>query len=261
VPALEALADHAELRLAADAERDAPRHVVIEVILVLPVLRLDHRIVREDLPEVHVERGLFREAIICRQARVVDGAAHAVADIDDADAEMRAILEAQGIESLLAKNKIVRHRGTGRLAGPGKVEVTAADGGRTTLESRVDRLATLLFHKKLGSYRDKLARIERLAEAIARETLHADAATCRAAAQAARLAKTDLTTDMVREFTELQGTMGGIYAREEGQPEAVWKAIYWHYLPIGVEADAAPSKAQLGAAAATWAAVLVLEGT
>ena len=63
------------------------------------------------------------------------------------------------------------------------------------------------------------------------------------AAQAARLAKADLATDMVREFTELQGTMGGIYAREDGEPEAVWKAIYYHYLPIGVEADAPPSRA------------------
>ena len=53
------------------------------------------------------------------------------------------------------------------------------------------------------------------------------------AARAARLAKADLATDMVREFTELQGTMGGIYAREAGEPEAVWKAIYYHYLPIG----------------------------
>jgi glycyl-tRNA synthetase beta chain len=72
---------------------------------------------------------------------------------------------------------------------------------------------------------------------------------------AARLAKTDLTTDMVFEFPELQGTMGGIYAREEGQPEAVWKAIYYQYLPIAVEPDAAPARAQLGAAAVTWAAV------
>ena len=47
---------------------------------------------------------------------------------------------------------------------------------------------------------------------------------------------------MVREFTELQGTMGGIYAGEEGLPEAVWKAIYFHYLPVGVEADAPPSR-------------------
>jgi glycyl-tRNA synthetase beta chain len=49
--------------------------------------------------------------------------------------------------------------------------------------------------------------------------------------------------------------MGGIYAREEGQPEQVWKAIYYHYLPIGVEADAPPSRSQLGPAAVSWAAV------
>jgi glycyl-tRNA synthetase beta chain len=60
---------------------------------------------------------------------------------------------------------------------------------------------------------------------------------------------------MVFEFPELQGIMGGIYAREEGLPETVWKAIYFHYLPIGVEADAPPTREQLGAAAVTWAAV------
>jgi glycyl-tRNA synthetase beta chain len=49
--------------------------------------------------------------------------------------------------------------------------------------------------------------------------------------------------------------MGGIYAREEGQPSKVWKAIYYHYLPIGVDADAPPSRRQLGDAAVTWAAV------
>jgi glycyl-tRNA synthetase beta chain len=126
---------------------------------------------------------------------------------------------------------------------------------KSTLASRIDRLSTLLFHKKLGTYKEKAERIERLAEWIARDALGADDATARHAALAARLAKADLTTDMVREFTELQGTMGGIYAREEGQPEAVWKAIYFHYLPVGVEADAPPSKAQLGKAALTWAAV------
>jgi glycyl-tRNA synthetase beta chain len=60
---------------------------------------------------------------------------------------------------------------------------------------------------------------------------------------------------MVREFTELQGTMGGVYARKEGRPEAVWKAIYFHYLPHGVEADAPPTRVELGTAATTWAAV------
>jgi glycyl-tRNA synthetase beta chain len=125
---------------------------------------------------------------------------------------------------------------------------------KQTLESRLERLHTVLFHKKLGSYRDKAERIEKLAAHIAAEALGRPEAAADAA-KAARLAKTDLTTDMVFEFPELQGTMGGIYAREEGQPETVWKAIYHHYLPIGVEADAPPSRGDLGQAATVWAAV------
>src|SRR3954466_7964932 len=125
---------------------------------------------------------------------------------------------------------------------------------KTPLDSRLDRLHTLLFHKKLGSYRDKAARISVLAEWIARDVL-GSAQDAEHAATAGRLAKTDLTTEMVFEFTELQGTIGGIYARQQGLPEQVWKAIYYQYLPIGVEADAPPSKEQLGAAAVTWAAV------
>jgi glycyl-tRNA synthetase beta chain len=126
---------------------------------------------------------------------------------------------------------------------------------KVPLESRVERLSTLLFHKKLGTYKQKAERIERLARWIAREAFGAPEETAAHAAKAAYLAKADLTTDMVRELTELQGMMGGIYARQEGFPEAVWKAIYFHYLPVGVEADAPPSKAQLGSAAVTWPAV------
>jgi glycyl-tRNA synthetase beta chain len=126
---------------------------------------------------------------------------------------------------------------------------------KVPLASRIDRLSTLLFHKKLGTYKEKAERIATLAEWIAREAFGADEATAKHAATAARLAKADLATDMVREFPELQGVMGGIYARAEGSPEEVWKAIYFHYLPVGVEADAPPSKAQLGKAAVTWAAV------
>jgi glycyl-tRNA synthetase beta chain len=125
---------------------------------------------------------------------------------------------------------------------------------KQTLESRLERLHTVVFHKKLGSYRDKAERIEKLAAWIASDVLGRGEAAADAA-KAARLAKADLTSDMVFEFPELQGTMGGIYAREEGLPEEVWKAIYHHYLPIGVEADAPPSKAQLGKAAVVWAAV------
>jgi glycyl-tRNA synthetase beta chain len=125
---------------------------------------------------------------------------------------------------------------------------------KVALESRLDRLGTLLFHKKLGTYQQKAERIERLAEWMA-QTLGGNQEAVSRAGRAARLAKADLASDMVREFPELQGTMGGIYAREEGLPEDLWKAIYFHYLPIGVEVDAAPSRAQLGKGAMTWAAV------
>jgi glycyl-tRNA synthetase beta chain len=126
---------------------------------------------------------------------------------------------------------------------------------KVPLEARVERLGTLLFHKRLGSYQAKALRLGRLAEWVARSILQASDAVATQAGLAARLAKADLATDMVREFTELQGVMGGIYAREEGLPEGVWRAIYFHYLPVGIEADAPPTAAQLGTAATTWAAV------
>ena len=126
------------------------------------------------------------------------------------------------------------------------------------LDDRLARLDTLLFHKRLGSYRDKSERMAALAERIARDVLGCPDATGDAR-RAAILAKADLTTDMVGEFPELQGVMGGVYAREQGEPEAVWKAIYHHYLPIGVGADDPPSKAALGAAAATWAVVALAD--
>ena len=122
------------------------------------------------------------------------------------------------------------------------------------LADRIARLDTILFHKKLGSYKAKSERLEALAGWIVREALGVPGAEA-AAIEAGQLAKADLATDMVRELTALQGTMGGIYAREEGKPESVWKAIYYHYLPMAVEADAPPTRAQLGEAAIPWAAV------
>jgi glycyl-tRNA synthetase beta chain len=107
----------------------------------------------------------------------------------------------------------------------------------------------------VGTYKDKAERIEHLAGWIAAHAFGAAPEAATHASRAARLAKADLTTDMVREFTELQGTIGGIYARHDGEPEEVWKAMYFHYLPVGVEADAPPTRAQLGRAAVTWAAV------
>jgi glycyl-tRNA synthetase beta chain len=125
---------------------------------------------------------------------------------------------------------------------------------KVPLEARIERLKTIRFHKKLGTYFEKVQRIESLARWIAIGPLASPAA-ANAGATAGRLAKADLATDMVAELTELQGIMGGIYAREEGRPESVWKAIYYHYLPDSVGADAPPTRRQLGTAAVTWAAV------
>ena len=101
---------------------------------------------------------------------------------------------------------------------------------RKKLEDRLEQLSHLQFQEKLGNYLDKTRRIESIARAILDD---ADVAA------AARLCKTDLVTEMVKEFTDLQGKVGGIYAREEGQPEAVWQAIYDHYQPVNLD-DALP---------------------
>ena len=122
------------------------------------------------------------------------------------------------------------------------------------LESRLPRLDGVLFHKTLGSYAQKTARVESLARWIATDVLK-QPGDAEAAARAARLSKADLATDMVREFTELQGVMGGIYAREAGEPENVWKAVYHHYQPVGVETTAAPTTDALGAGRVVWACV------
>jgi glycyl-tRNA synthetase beta chain len=135
---------------------------------------------------------------------------------------------------------------------------------KATLESRIDRLGTLLFHKKAGTYKDKARRVATVAEDIARVALSGGRPSsagdiAELSQRAGLLCKADLTTDMVREFTELQGVVGGIYAREDGLPEEIWKAIYFHYLPIGIEPNDPPSRKQLGAAAVTWAAVSIAD--
>ena len=126
------------------------------------------------------------------------------------------------------------------------------------LESRLNRLDTLLFHKRLGSYREKSVRIEKLAGWIVEKVfgrIDARADTC----MAARLAKADLVTEMVGEFGELQGIMGGIYALEHQLPEPVWKAIYHHYLPVSPEPTSRPTAVDLGTGAVTWAAVALAD--
>jgi glycyl-tRNA synthetase beta chain len=109
------------------------------------------------------------------------------------------------------------------------------DDVRHSLESRLPQLEKLTFQERLGSYRQKTARLQDLAEAIAVRVGRADLV--EAVRTAALLSKTDLTTQLVKEFTDLQGIMGGIYARRERHPDSVWKAIYDQYRPASASDD------------------------
>ncbi|HEX3126582.1 MAG TPA: glycine--tRNA ligase subunit beta [Thermoanaerobaculia bacterium] len=104
---------------------------------------------------------------------------------------------------------------------------------RAGLARRVEQLERLTFQERLGSYADKTSRIVGLATSLCEMLGWSEDAPM--AARAARLLKVDLATEMVKEFTSLQGVMGGIYAREEGQPEEVWQAVYDQYMPASTE--------------------------
>jgi len=98
---------------------------------------------------------------------------------------------------------------------------------KTKLETRVPRLAQVVYHHKLGSQLQRVERLTRLAGEIAR-LLDADRA---GAERAATLAKADLLTDMVGEFPELQGVMGRYYALHDGESAPIAAAIEQHYWP------------------------------
>ena len=98
---------------------------------------------------------------------------------------------------------------------------------KKTLASRVEGLSKVVYHNKLGTQGERVERVRAIAKAIA--TQLGDAALVQDADQAALLAKTDLVTDMVGEFPELQGTMGRYYALNDGLGEVVADAIEDHY--------------------------------
>ena len=100
---------------------------------------------------------------------------------------------------------------------------------KKTLESRVEGLSKVVYHNKLGTQGERTERVRAIARAIGQQ-LGGDVLG-KAADTAARLAKTDLMTDMVGEFPELQGIMGGYYARHDGLSEDIACAIEDHYKP------------------------------
>ncbi len=105
----------------------------------------------------------------------------------------------------------------------------AKDKTTKPLDQRLEKLDRVVFHEKLGTQGERVARIE----ALARELAPKVGADVELAARAAKLAKADLPTEMVGEFPELQGLMGRYYAAEQGEDQSVAAAIEEHYKPQG----------------------------
>lgn len=102
------------------------------------------------------------------------------------------------------------------------------------LPYRLPHLEKVTYQEKLGSYADKLRRMAILSDELSLLTV-VTPEKISPVSRAIRLSKCDLTTQMVQEFPELQGVVGGLYARAQGEPREVYEAIYDHYLPQGFE--------------------------
>ena len=117
-----------------------------------------------------------------------------------------------------------------------------------TLASRQERLPNVTYQEELGSYAQKVSRMKAIAGDICTVLEEMQTFTAENSASVMRaleLSKCDLTTQMVQEFTELQGIVGGLYAAAQGEPEDVHQAIYDHYKPEGAE-DTSP-RTRMGA--------------
>ena len=108
---------------------------------------------------------------------------------------------------------------------------------KVKLEERVTKLAGVTFHQKLGTMQKKQQRVRKLAGFIASSLQSHDGELKQACERAADLCKADLLTGVVGEFPELQGIMGGEYAKHDGESEAVSQAIREQYLPRSIEGD------------------------
>jgi glycyl-tRNA synthetase beta chain len=105
------------------------------------------------------------------------------------------------------------------------------------LADYLPKLERVTYESRLGSYRDKVERVRAMARWLSEQWFNRGLLQAHVAEadRAAELSKCDLATEMVREFTELQGIVGGLYARAQGEPDDVADAIYDHYRPVGLE--------------------------
>ena len=103
---------------------------------------------------------------------------------------------------------------------------------KVALDDQAQKLAQITFHEKLGSVADKVERVAKLARWLVEQGI-VEGANADDAERAAHLCKADLVTGMVGEFPELQGIMGGYYARAQGESDVVADAVRDHYKPVG----------------------------
>ena len=103
---------------------------------------------------------------------------------------------------------------------------------KVPLDTQAEKLSSIVFHEKLGTVADKVERVAKLAEWLVTEGV-VTGCDAKDARRAAELCKADLVTGMVGEFPELQGIMGGYYARAQGEDDAVADAVRDHYKPVG----------------------------
>ncbi len=105
------------------------------------------------------------------------------------------------------------------------------------LADYLPKLERVTYESRLGSYRDKVERVRAVARWLAEQWFSSGLVQAHVAGadRAAELSKCDLATEMVREFTELQGIVGGLYARAQGESDDVADAIYDHYRPVGLD--------------------------
>lgn len=105
------------------------------------------------------------------------------------------------------------------------------------LADYLPKLERITYESRLGSYRDKVERVRAIARWLSEQWFNSGMLQAHVAEadRAAELAKCDLASEMVREFTELQGVVGGLYAKAQGEPEEVAEAIYDHYRPVGLD--------------------------
>jgi len=105
------------------------------------------------------------------------------------------------------------------------------------LADYLPKLERVTYESRLGSYHGKVERIRAIARWLSEQWFNSGLMQAHVAEadRAAELSKCDLATEMVREFTELQGIVGGLYARAQGEPDAVADAIYDHYRPVGLD--------------------------